>query len=400
MNLFSQSPLFMGLFDFFKGKKQEQKVIIDVRLEDLDNVINEKKEELSGKEKELLLVIKKNKDSLINDLQEKIIILENIDLNHKKVEERIRLIVKENLFYFISNLKKLIGNVKDLETEDLNKFVEELNKKFFDFEKKSLINYEKATFLIGKELGSVKDCISVFFRNLNNIINENKEIFENLKIINNIEGKLKELKESNERKNQAEKNIQDIENKISELTKENESFERVVNKIKKSEDYKEEIDSEIMLNEKNQQYEKELLKFREMIDFKSLANVFHSNEKTMDKLKCYKNSFKETFESNNQTIIDLLKEAGIENNQLLEKKDRLNKEKENLLNLRKNKKETEIKHVLNIQFDIKNNKSEIENLNKEKAKENKLIQKFDETNKEHVEELRKELIKVNFNLIE
>src|SRR3989344_1099920 len=223
----------MRLFDFLKSKKTETKPIIDVQLKDLERTIKEKKKELSIKEEEILNQVKNKTKLLIKDLEEKSIKLENIDLNQKKTEERVKLIVKENLFYFLSNLKKLINNINNLETNELSKFIEELNKKFFDFEKKSLINYEKATFLIGKELGDVKDSISNFFKNLNGDLNENKELFDNLKTINICEEKLKKIKELDSRKNEIKNNIKNIEIEILELTKENELFEKSIDNIKK-----------------------------------------------------------------------------------------------------------------------------------------------------------------------
>ena len=390
----------MRLFDFLKSKKTETKPIIDVQLKDLERTIKEKKKELSIKEEEILNQVKNKTKLLIKDLEEKSIKLENIDLNQKKTEERVKLIVKENLFYFLSNLKKLINNINNLETNELSKFIEELNKKFFDFEKKSLINYEKATFLIGKELGDVKDSISNFFKNLNGDLNENKELFDNLKTINICEEKLKKIKELDSRKNEIKNNIKNIEIEILELTKENELFEKSIDKIKKSDSYKNEIDNEILIHEKNQQYEKELLKLRELVNFKALTNVFHSNEKIMNKINNYKNYFKDAFESDSQTIVHLLKEAKIEDNIISKKINELKKHKEILLNLKEDKKENEIKHVLDIQSNIKNNNSEIENLNNEKLKEDKLIQKFEENHKEIADELKQELMKMNFKLID
>ncbi|MBS3075321.1 hypothetical protein J4429_02570 [Candidatus Pacearchaeota archaeon] len=390
----------MRLFDFLKSKKTETKPIIDVQLKDLERTIKEKKKELSIKEEEILNQVKNKTKLLIKDLEEKSIKLENIDLNQKKTEERVKLIVKENLFYFLSNLKKLINNINNLETNELSKFIEELNKKFFDFEKKSLINYEKATFLIGKELGDVKDSISNFFKNLNGDLNENKELFDNLKTINICEEKLKKIKELDSRKNEIKNNIKNIEIEILELTKENELFEKSIDKIKKSDSYKNEIDNEILIHEKNQQYEKELLKLRELVNFKALTNVFHSNEKIMNKINNYKNYFKDAFESDSQTIVHLLKEAKIEDNIISKKINELKKHKEILLNLKEDKKENEIKHVLDIQSNIKNNNSEIENLNNEKIKEDKLIQKFEENHKEIADELKQELMKMNFKLID
>lgn len=390
----------MGLLDLFRGKKQEQKVIADVRIDNLGNFINEKKSELSNKEKEILSIIRRDADSLVSNLEEKINVLENIDLNKKKVDERVKLIVKENLFYFTSNLKKLIINIRSLEADDLTKFIEELNKKFFDFEKKSLINYEKATFIIGKELGDIKESISVFFREMNKNLSENKDFFDNLKVINISEAKLKEVNEFNDKKKEIRNNIEKDNNEISELKKENEMFEKSIDKIKKSDTYKEEIDNEIILEEKNKQYEKELSKLREMLNFKALTNAFHSNEKFMSRINYYKNDFKDAFESDGQFIVNLIKEAGIPDDKISEKISKLIKDKENLENLKKNKKDNEIRKVLNLQSNIRNNTSEIESFNHESEKEDKLIQKFNEVQKKIIDELRSELIKINVNLVE
>ncbi|MDD5193860.1 MAG: hypothetical protein PHF67_04735 [Candidatus Nanoarchaeia archaeon] len=393
----------MGLFDFFRGKKAENVSIKNVKLKELEVVIQEKKKELSIKEKEILNQVKDHTKLLIKDLEEKSANLENIDLSQKKAPEKVKLVVKENLFYFTSNLKKLTSIINDIKVDELNKFVEELNKRFLEFEKRSVINYEKATFLIGKELGDVKESISIFFKNLNQTLSENKELFDHLKLTRNIEAKLAELKAFYERKKEIENNIKNIESEVENLKNENESFEKIIEKTKKTDSYKAEIDKEIIIHEKNQQYERELLRLKEMIDFKLMANFFHSNEKMMNKLKCYKDNFKETFEADSNSLINLAKEAGIESDKLRQMQDkisRLTKEQENILNLKQNQKEDEIKKVLNLQSDIKDNLSEIEGLNNNNAKELKIMQKVDDTNKEFIEVLKKDLIKININLID
>ena len=106
----------MGIFDFFKRKKQEfeEQTEEKISFKEIDNWINEKKQKIKDNQKEPLQKIKENLSELLDGLDDKIEVLRNFDLDKKKAPERAKLIVKENFNKFIDYLEKLIFDLKDL----------------------------------------------------------------------------------------------------------------------------------------------------------------------------------------------------------------------------------------------------------------------------------------------
>jgi len=87
-----------------------------------------------------------------------------------------------------------------------------------------------------------------------------------------------------------------------------------IEKIKKSKSYIENLkkQEEIKLDEK--ELEKEVYKLKEIIDFKALAGMFHTDEKKMVVVKEYKKNFQVTFqEDNGARILSLINEAELNN---------------------------------------------------------------------------------------
>ncbi|MBD3253025.1 hypothetical protein GF386_04800, partial [Candidatus Pacearchaeota archaeon] len=167
----------MGFFSFFKPRKKN---IEKTSINNLDEIINKKKD--YTKQQELIRTIKELVSEFREDIKEKLEILEKIDLTQKKADSRTKFIIKENLTNYMTHLQKLINSL-EIDASDLTDLIKKINSVFYDFEKKSHPNFQKATFLIGKELGDTKKSIDNFFKNLNKKISENKDFIDSLKII-------------------------------------------------------------------------------------------------------------------------------------------------------------------------------------------------------------------------
>ena len=153
----------MGLFNWLFGKKEE-KQIEKIKFGELEEFIIKKKEQNKEKENIIISNISQNILELVSELNEEGEEIKKIDLKDKKAEERIKIIVLENLSYYADHIKKLIENLKKLDKSGLTELASSIDRELFEFDKKSRMSFEKATILVGKELGNVKDSINKFFR--------------------------------------------------------------------------------------------------------------------------------------------------------------------------------------------------------------------------------------------
>ena len=388
----------MSILDFFKQKKQELPAIENIKFKELEEFIEKQKKEISEKENSLVSSIKNKISELIENLEEKTKILDNIKLNNKKADERIKLIVRENLNSFVNYLRKLIYNLKNLDAENFDELIKKLNANLYDFEKKSYMNYEKATFIIGKELGSIKDSLAGFSREYNLILNDNKSFFENSKMIHSSETKLNEILNSNKKESEIDAVIDKLAKTRLELEKKNKNLKKEIEDIRQSESYSDEIKQNEEIERIKNNLKKNLSELKESIDFKNLSNIFHSNEKKMNIIKNYKEDFNAHFEKDSELIINLLKESKIEIKSILEKINRINIQKQEIQSIIEIKKNTGINRINDLESDKRKNNSEIENLENQKIKEQKIKEKIKEKKDEIVNELKNELMKMNVKL--
>ena len=155
-------------------------------------------------------------------MQEKIKQLENLDLDQKKAEDRIKIIVKENFKSYLYYVELLIKDISNL--EEINSsldMISKINSTFLNFQKKAETSYQKATYLIG-ELGQIKEEISNYFKKTETLIKENDDIIKISKILKSIEKKLEELlkidntsEEIDKEKSKNEEKINEVNNKIT-----------------------------------------------------------------------------------------------------------------------------------------------------------------------------------------
>ncbi len=394
----------MGIFDFLKSKPEIKKE--SLKFEDIPNWINKKEKELKKKEKETIEQISKMVFDINQKLNEKKSVLENTDLQSKKTEDRIRFVVRENLEKYIINLEKLIANLTDLNEKrkelTIEEFINKINLNFISFNQKSEMNFEKATFLIGKELEAVKECISLFFKDFNNLIDENKESIVFLEKIEKITIKLNEIQNIKKTKKESDENIKEYEEKIKNLEKEIKTYEKNILNAKKSPEYLSELREKHETEKEKIKILNEINNLRERIDFKKLAGIFHSDAKKMSIINKYKDNFNDNFEYDNAyEIILLLKEAGIEANSILKKIDELIVRKDNLskitsiLDLTK----TQESKIIFMENQVKTAKNNIEDLKTDIERESKKISKFIENIKIIEETIKKETNEMNIRVI-
>jgi len=387
----------MGFFDFFKKKKEPETQ--KLRFEEIREFINNRKNNNKNQEQEFVNQVQTKIKDLINNLEGKIKILNNIDISGKKVEERAKLIVRENLQNYIFYLEKLIDKLKNFQEYNPNIFINKLNGIFDDFEKKSNMSFQKATYLIGKELGQTRDLIIKFSQDFHKTERDNKELIESSKIISITENHLNSLENNNKIKDNIDDNIRKIDDKIENLKNQISSSEKNISEIKESDDYKKEIESKQKINQNKQQLDNELYNLKSMIDFKYLANIFHANEKEMEIIKNHKENFLQFFKKDNgQAIVSLLRDTRMETSDVEKKAEELIQKKKDIEDLETALDLLKSKEITDFENKMAGNKKEIYSLEGEKSRENKKLEKNIEKEKELQQEIKQELALINVEI--
>lgn len=381
----------MGIFDFLKKKKQEKGAIEKISFKDIGKEIISKKQKIEEYQKEPKDQIKESLSELLQGLEQGRIVLKNLDLEEKKAPERAKLIVKENLIKFNDYLGKLSSNLKELNPESLEILINKINLTFQEFEKRSLKSFQKSTFLVGKELGDIRDNIKRFYRIFNKIIKENEQILRQEKEILIIEEKLQRFNEidkniliNEEGIMEIEKTIKISEEKIQDLKKEIEEKKKgleYVNRIKTIQEI-EELKIRLVIK---------LQELKDLIDFKTLTKTYHSIEGKMRLIKEYKENFKETFEKEGfdklQELVNI-KEINQDSINKKIKEIREIKDRINSMQIGKDITEELVKKIRGIE-------REIENLNFERAGKQRRNKRLREEKLKSKKEVIEEVLKVD-----
>ena len=394
----------MSLSNFFKklfGKERisenKEEIAKEIPFNELENAIEDKKLELETQQREIISSIKNLFSEFLNELAEKIEILQNFDLESKKAEAKLKLIVKENLSQYISNLQELIKRLSELEEKGLEELTKKANKIFSEFDKRSYLNYEKATILIGKEIAEVKEAVKKCYNSLKKIFEENSNLIFSLDSIPILKNNLKEIGKFNAFISELNNKINFLEKKIKEISEKNKKFLLEIEEIKKSEEYEKNLKKEKEINALKEELEREIYFLKDQIDFKALGREFHSDEKKMRIIKHCKENFMSYFENESefQKLRILINEAKLDFNKISEIRNSLKDKKEKISRAGDLLKENSVKDLLS---EIEKNSSEIEMLNLEKEKIMKNNEKIEQKIKNLKEETIQKALKINLEV--
>jgi len=374
-----------------------------IALNELGSWVQEKKTESQEEVSNFLNIIQTKTSQLVEELNEKIPTLKKINLNEKKVEERIKFIVKENLdnyTYYLEKLTTNLENLKDLEDPNPNIPLENLNNIFLDFDKKSRTSFEKATFIIGKELGSIRDSIAEFSHNLQKTIKENQILIDNSKIISSTEEKLEKTNKLRDIETEINKNVEQLKKRIEFLNGQIKDSEKDIEEIKQSEEYNKEKETEQEIEENKEQLKKEIYKLKDMIDFKKLTNICHSSEKDMAIIKDYNQNFPTAFEKDDGTnLLKLLDETRATNlNPASQKIKHIIKMRKEIEDSEDNLELEECAKIVIKEKAVKNQKQEIEDSENKISRENKKQEKLQVNKQDVISQIKEKLATINLEL--
>lgn len=391
----------MGIFSFFKklGKEKEIEEIVIKKLtfSEIESWLDKKGKENEVKEKEILILVKDKIRNFNTNLRAKIIILNEFDIESKKAEDRIKGIVNDSRIQYIGEVDNLIANLENLKETKLSEVIKKIDKIFFNFNKASFKNYERATILIGKEMANIKGEFKTFSKDLLKIFDNNKEISELFQRIELIKSKLDLLGPIKKSMVGTSKTIATLNEKINQKGKKNQGLLDEINKIKQGEDYKNMLKQKEKISMLEEKSKNIIFALRQFIDFKALANFFHINEKQMQILKEHKENFHANFKKDKgKRIMDLLDEAKLSNNMILEKVNLIKTKIEEISNYKSEIKRDETQELY---FKIKEIITEIDSLKIEKVKEKKRDENLRANKDELISLLKQKISKMNIELI-
>ncbi len=392
----------MGLFDFFrritKNKTEESETGQEkIAFSEIENWIEGKRNEVKVREEKILVFVQDKTNVLIDELKGKITIAEGVDIESKKSESKINSLVEEGRKKYIEFVESFIDDLKNLEKKGLERFIADIDKVFLNFNKSSHMSYERATILIGKEMADIKESIKIFSKDLVKIFNENKDIVDLSKIISLTRLKLSQINEAEKTLGRVNEEIIFLDRKITEKKEENKKILEEIEKIKKSEDYLKDLGKQENIRLLEEELEKDILNFKQLIDFKALANFFHIFEKQMNIVKSYREDFQTNFNKDNgEGILNLLSESKLNNEVISEKIKQINNKKQEII---KKKQEIKKDETEELYFKITNIVLEIGNLMNQKTREERRYTKLKASKEDITKEIKEEFKKKNVELV-
>ncbi len=365
----------MKILDFLKkftSKEPEPVETEKIKLENIENWLKEKKQQTEKENSSISDSIKETINKIIQELNQKIPELEKVDVDKIKSEEKMKFVVKENLLKYKEQTEKFKNDLENLEQENPVKLIEKINNLFSNFQKRSSMNFQKATILVGKELGNIKDCIGVFIADIKKITEKNKSSFDKVKILDSIEEKITEKDKIENSKLNIRENLKKHDSKIMGLENEIQKIKKNIENQKNTEEYKEKLKKKQEIKNLKEKLNSKIYNLKQVINFKELTQFFHINQNDLEIVKAHKENFKKEFEKDNgEKILNLFNESKLINPALESKFGEISEIKKQINNFIVEEDEVE-----KLSGEIGTKKTEIESLITEKNKEEKTYKKF------------------------
>jgi hypothetical protein len=387
----------MGMFDFLKKifNEKENVAVTSEKLgfSELGDWLEGKINEGEIKEKEIFVVIRDKIGKFGREFREKMVVLRGVDVEAKKGRDDLKEIVNNGRRDYIALVEVFLDTLESLEMNNLEQVMEKINKAFLDFDKSSYKNYERTTILIGKEMGSMKDGLKIFSKELIRFFEDSKVVMNYYKRIFLIQSKFEMISSVDKTLEKISETLISINKKINSHEEENKKFTEEMVNVKKSSDYLDILEVRKKLESLDDELKKDIFGLKQLLDFKALANFFHINEEQLKIVKKHKENFHLNFQYNDgKKIVDLLDEAKLNNDIISGKVSQIRIKKDKIVKMHGEIGKDETKK-LSLQIDEE--VLRINNLNEEKVKEEKRGEKLRGSREEMIIEMKDELGKMN-----
>jgi hypothetical protein len=392
----------MGIFDFFRKIfwEEEPKEIEKQKISfsEIGSWVEKKAGENETREKEVFNLIQEKIIFFSNELNEKVNILKNVDIESKKAEEKIKSIVAEGRKKYLEFTESFINDLNAIQKDNLEKVISSINKIFLDFNKSSNMSYERATILIGKEMGEIKDSLKSLSKELIKVFDESKHIVDSSKAISLIQLKLKQMGVIEKNIKRANELKAALGRQIINKKEEDKRILEEIEKIKKSPEYLEHSEKLNRVKFLEEDLEKDFLNLRQLINFKALGNFYHIFEDKIEIVKSYRDNFQINFQKDNgEGILNLLNTAKLNTEEISDKINQISTKREEITKIEiENEKNKD--PVQELHSKLTNTVLEVGNLNNEKAREEKRDKKLEANREEIVNQIKEEFEKIGVSV--
>ncbi len=390
----------MGIFDFLKKitkeKESESTKEEKITLSEIGNWIENKKKEIGEKEKNIFLEVKGRVNSFNKNIEEKVNIVKKVDAYAKRAEDKLKSATEEGRRKYLDALESFVGSLNNLQEAKIEELAFKVDRLFLEFNKISHMSYERATILIGKEMGSIKNEIKVLSKDLIKIFDEHKDTLNISRIVSVIETRLKKYEEIKKDEDRTVEKIASLKKEILEKEEANKKINEEIEKIKKGQEYAENVKLLEECNSIKEDTEKDFISLIQLIDFKALGNFYHIFEDKIGIVKSYRDKFRVNFEKDDgKEVSNLLNIAKLNTPHISDKIDEINSKREKL----KAKTEEANDKTKDLYGHIRKNIFEIEEMRNAHTREQKRLEKFKTEKEEVFNEIKIEFEKIRILLI-
>lgn len=386
--------IFKKVFEGEKQEKQEvptKQISLQETLYTIQESLKEREKKLDEMKKSALEKIEKFK----LDIEMNVRVLENVNLEKRKENEKLKLTVLDNLKLYVDYLRNLIRDLDSINSLPPTQYLLKASKQIESFNKNSKSAYEKATILIGDELGRTRETVKSFLSTISEILKSSKMVGEEVSAVSIV-------RKNYERIEEIKRNIEDLEKLDSEskgiierISKQEEENKQEIEKTKKSEGFKASEKEKETIKEELSALNNKIQEIKQKIDLKLLSKYYHTDLKKSSLINKYIDNFKEAMKKDTSLeIVSIVRESkGIDVSVLEE----IRKREKELLSLP----ESEIdKKISLLNAEIEKQESERRSKEKEIEDNKKKADKLREREKELIEELKLELEKLNISFKE
>ena len=386
--------IIMGLFGFLKKKKVEtEEPRLDVIFEkNLTFWIEEQNENVKKVKDEIFELVHSRILDLDSGLKETVTNMLSEDLKQKPVDDKTRLMVSEARKNYSDYVSKLSKNL--LSIDSLDEIVEKINSIVSEFDKRSEASYEKVTIVQGKWAKSIRESLKSFLDSVKEIFEENKGRLDELHDIMKIEKDSSSYEDLVSSISEVSEEVSMRLDKKKTLMSSLSDCERELDEIMDSDDYKAEIKRSKDIEKMKKELDKDLDSLSEKIDFKGLCDFYHSNEKEMNFVKQYRESFRKAFyDLGIGRFSDMLMDSKFVDEKIASLIDKVKKEYEEVSSFKPND-----MGISDFEKEIVSIKAEIENIDSEVTVLEKRVSKLEDSKTDAKANLKDTLEKFGLEL--
>jgi hypothetical protein len=387
----------MKMLDFFR--KRKGKVLAEplrMNFSEVGDWIEGEILKSKKREDYVLGGLKERISDFVLDIEEKIIVLRNFDLASRKEDKRIKNAVLDSRNLYIESLGNLVRDLGKVDEVRVKVFVDEVNRIILDFDKKSFKNYGRANYLIGNELVDIKKSLKSFSSDVLKIFEDNKGDVDLFSSLLDVKGRIEDVFSIDFVLRDVDRVKTEFGEKIRKNEREKLNLMSALENIKSSADYLENLERRRQIEFLVRDLDKRILDLKRLIDFKGLANFFHSDSSKMRVIGEYRDHFMDNFIIDfGGNLLKLLSDAKMDREVVWDKIKKIRGDFEKISEMRN---DLGVDESLGFSLRIEGIEGEIENLKRGEFEEGKKEDKLRANRLELIKLLKMDLVSLGVEL--